>query len=107
MFARDATRINSPSNVVTNASYAGATEHQRRVAIVWNAGCTSVGDWLITRRMSLVAVCCSSASVRARLRDPSSLKSRTFSIAITAWSAKVCSRAICFWGNVPSAADLR
>src|ERR1700730_4113803 len=33
------------------------------------------------RRMSLVAVCCSSASF-------SSSNSRTFSIAITAWSAK-------------------
>ena len=36
--------------------------------IVSNTGCTSVGDWLITRRISLVAVCCSSASVSSRLR---------------------------------------
>ena len=50
----------------------------------------------MTRRISLVAVCCSSASVSSWLRASSSVKSRTFSIAITAWSAKVCSNAICF-----------
>src|SRR5205085_2523594 len=44
-------------------------------------GPTSVGELLTTRRISLVAVCCSSASFV-------SLKSRAFSIAITAWSAK-------------------
>ena len=38
---------------------------------------------------SAVAVCCSSASVRSSVRCCSSLNSRTFSIAITAWSAKV------------------
>ena len=43
---------------------------------------------LITCSTSAVAVCCSSASCV-------SLNSRTFWIAITAWSAKVCSSAIC------------
>ena len=43
----------------------------------------------MTRRISLVAVCCSNASVRSRLRSCNSLNSRTFSMAITAWSAKV------------------
>ena len=47
-------------------------ERQRRIGlaeptalstIVSKTGWTSVGDWLITRRISLVAVCCSSASV--------------------------------------------
>ena len=56
---------------------------------------------LITRRISLVAVCCSSASVRSRLRASSSVNSRTFSIAMTAWSAKVCSSAIWLSGNGP------
>ncbi len=28
-------------------------------------GCTSVGEWLITRRISAVARCCASASLRA------------------------------------------
>ena len=56
--------------------------------MVSNTGCASVCDWLITRRISLVAVCCSSASFV-------SLNRRTFSIAITAWSAKVWSSATC------------
>ena len=47
-----------------------------------NTGCTSDGELAITFRMSAVAVCRSSASCV-------SLNSRTFSIAITAWSAKV------------------
>ncbi len=42
----------------------------------------------MTPRISLVAVCCSSDSL-------SSLNSLTFSIAITAWSAKVSSSLIC------------
>src|SRR5262245_52440694 len=50
-----------------------------------NTGCTSSGELAITFRMSAVAVCRSSASLV-------SLNSRTFWIAITAWSAKVCSR---------------
>ena len=45
----------------------------------------------MTRRISLVAVCCSSVSVNSRLRASSSWNRRTFSIAITAWSAKVLS----------------
>src|SRR6202022_2372220 len=35
-------------------------------------GRTSVGELLITRRISLVAVCCSRASLRARLRPSTS-----------------------------------
>ena len=57
----------------------------------WKTGCTSDGELAITLRMSAVAVCCSSASIAVFI----SLNSRTFSIAITAWSAKVCSSAIC------------
>ena len=41
------------------------TASARPLAMVSNTGCTSVCDWLITRRISLVAVCCSSASVRS------------------------------------------
>ena len=51
-------------------------------------GCRSVGELAITRRISAVAVCCSSASFV-------SLNSRTFSMAITAWLAKVSRSAIC------------
>ena len=46
----------------------------------------------MTSSISPIAVCCSSASLV-------SLNSRTFSIAITAWSAKVCSSAICLSVN--------
>ena len=42
----------------------------------------------MTRSTSPVAVCCSNASVRSRLRSSNSLNNRTFSMAITAWSAK-------------------
>ena len=49
----------------------------------------------MTRRISAVAVCCSRASVSSRFRASSSVNSRTFSIAITAWSAKVFASAIC------------
>ena len=59
-----------------------------------NTGCTSVCDRLITLRISLVAVCRSSASWV-------SLNRRTFSIAIPACAAKVWSSAICSPGNGP------
>ena len=49
-----------------------------------NTGWTSVGDRAITRRISPVAVCCSSASVSSALRASNSLNSRTFSMAMTA-----------------------
>ena len=70
----------------------------------------------MTRRISLVAVCCSSATRRSLLRASSSVNRRTFSMAITAWSAvnrrtfsmaitawsaKVWSRAICLSVNGP------
>src|SRR5688572_30628670 len=48
----------------------------------------SVGELAITPNTSLVAVCCSNDSL-------SSWNSRTFSMAITAWSAKVSSSLIC------------
>jgi len=38
-------------------------------AMASNTGCTSLGELLITRKISAVAVCCSSDSVRSRLRD--------------------------------------
>ena len=53
----------------------------------------------MTAQISLVAVCCSSASVSSRLRASSSVNSRTFSMAMTAWSAKVWSSAICLSVN--------
>ena len=58
-------------------------------------GWRSVGELEMTRRISAVAVCCSRASVSSRFRASSSVNSRTFSIAITAWAAKVFASAIC------------
>ncbi len=67
--------------------------------IVVNTGWTSVGELLMTRRISLVAVCCSSASVRSAFLACSSVSSRAFSMAIAAWSAKVSIRAIWLSAN--------
>src|SRR5262249_25377826 len=69
------------------------TAFARRVS---NTGWSSVGEDAITRRTSPVAVCCSNASVRSRFRTCSSWNNRTFSIAMTAWSAKILRSAICF-----------
>ena len=63
--------------------------------MVSNTGWVSVCDRLMTRRMSLVAVCVSSAVVSSRLLARSPVNSRTFSMAMTAWSAKVFSSSIC------------
>ena len=62
------------------------------VTMASNTGCTSVGELLMTRRMSALAVWLASASFV-------SLKSRTFWIAMTAWSANVCNSAISSGAN--------
>ncbi len=61
-----------------------------------NTGCTSVGEPEMTLSTSEVAVCCSNASLSSAVRACTSSNSRTFSIAITAWSAKVVTSSICF-----------
>ena len=60
-------------------------------------GCSCVGDRLMTSSTSLVAVWYSSDSCSSRVRACTSSNSRAFSMAITAWSAKVLSSAI--WGR--------
>ena len=45
-------------------------EPRGALAIASNTGWTSVGELEMTRRISLVAVCCSSASVSSRFRSP-------------------------------------
>ncbi len=65
------------------------------LAMASNTGWTSVGELLMTCRISLVAVCCSRASLSARLCAWDSWNRRAFPIAITAWSAKVVRRWIC------------
>ena len=49
----------------------------------------------MTWSTSDVAVCCSSDSVSSRVRCCSASNSRVFSMAITAWSAKVFTSSIC------------
>src|SRR6516165_3130221 len=85
---RDATiRNNSPSKRKMKARSASQSLTELS-ATVSKTGCKSNAERLMTLSTSAVAVCCASASVV-------SLKRRVFSIAITAWSAKVWSSAIC------------
>ena len=65
-----------------------------------NTGCAVGTELLITLSTSADAFCCSSASLV-------SLNRRTFSIAITAWSAKVCSSSIWRCGVRPARARRR
>ena len=55
----------------------------------WNTGSSSPGELEMTCSTSLVAVCCSSASVRSSVRWRSSLSRRVFSMAMTACAANV------------------
>ena len=60
---------------------------QMRVAfsnMASNTGCSSPGELEMTFSTSLVAVCCSSNSVRSSVRWRNSLSSRVFSMAMTA-----------------------
>jgi hypothetical protein len=56
--------------------------------IAWNTGCSSPGELEMTCNTSAVAVCCANDS-------RSSLSSRAFSMAMTAWLAKFVNSAIC------------
>ena len=56
---------------------------------------------LMTLSTSEVAVCCSSDSDRSSVRCRSSLSSRAFSIAITAWAAKVLDQLDLLLGKGP------
>ena len=81
----------SPNSVPKLAS-------QMRVAfssMASNTGSSSPGELEMTRSTSDVAVCCSSDSLRSPVRWRSSLSSRVFSMAMTAWAAKLCSSSIC------------
>jgi hypothetical protein len=57
--------------------------------------CKSNAERLMTFNTSAVAVCWRSDSSRSRVRACTSSNKRTFSIAMTAWSAKVCKSSIC------------
>ena len=57
------------------------------------------GERQMTLSTSAVAVCCCSDSVSSRVRACSSSNSRVFSIAMTAWSAKLVTSSICLSVN--------
>ncbi len=59
-------------------------------------GSSSPGELLMTCSTSEVAVCCSSASERSSVRWRNSPSRRVFSMAITAWAAKLVTSSICF-----------
>ena len=65
----------------------------------WNTGSSSPGELLMTFSTSEVAVCCSSDSDRSSVRWRSSLSSRVFSMAMTAWAAKFVTSSICLSVN--------
>ena len=102
-----ATFKRSPSRVKISASSAP----QKRAALlttVSSTGWMSVGEVLmITCRISLVAVCCSSASVRSAFFACSSPSSRAFSMAMTAWSAKVVDELDLLSVNAPNLRPVR
>src|SRR5262249_48545141 len=60
---------------------------------------------LMTLSTSAVAVCCWRDSLNSSVRAFTSSNSRAFSIAITAWSAKVVTKSICL--SVKGCTDLR
>ncbi len=68
----------------SNRRVVGVTHRAALSVIASKTGCISVGELAMTPKISLVAVCCSRASARSRLRSCSSLNSRTFSIAMIA-----------------------
>ena len=87
----------SPTLSMTFTEDRGIGEELRAArAMASNTGLVSVGELLMTFRISDVAVCCSSDSLV-------SLNSRTFSIAITAWSAKVLQQHNLLFGQGPGA----
>ena len=94
------TRRSWPSKRKMNARSAS---HSRTAfsASVSKTGWRSNVDRPITLSSSLVAVCCSSETRSSLLRASSSVNSRTFSMAMTAWSAKVLRSSIWLVGERP------
>ena len=67
--------------------------------IALKTGSSSPGELEMTLSTSDVAVCCSSDSESSRCGLVLRSNSRTFSMAITAWSAKVVTNSICLSVN--------
>src|SRR5262245_60460701 len=64
-------------------------------------GSSLPGELEMTFSTSEVAVCCSSDSESSRVRACTSSNNQTFSISLTAWSAKVVTNSICLAVNGP------
>ena len=93
-----AERSSSPSRNCTIASSASQSS-QALSTMAFSTGCTSVGEEAITFRMFALPVWYRSASSRSWVLACTSSNRRTLPSAITAWSAKVCRRAICLSVN--------
>ena len=76
-------------------------------SIVWKTGSIWPSEREMTPSTSEVAVCCSSASLRSRVRACTSSNRRTFSMAITAWSAKMMISSISCCVNGSTAARVK
>ncbi len=85
----NATRCTVSSMSRATLAECASSSRRARSAITLNTGSISVGEPLIARKISPVAVCCSSVSDSSVFLASSSVNSRTFSMAMTAWSAKV------------------
>ena len=80
--------VTGSSSTNANGGVIGAANLAAFSTTASSTGWISVGELAMTPKISLVAVCCSNDSL-------SSWNSRTFSMAITAWSAKVSRSLIC------------
>ncbi len=98
------TETTSPSNRAMSAPSAPASRAAFSTRVS-STGWRSNVERLITLSTSLVAVCCSSATRSSLFRASSSVNRRTFSMAMTAWSANVSSSAIC--GRVKGRGSVR
>ena len=91
--------VNSPEGGIADTR--GFFQHGVKygLQIAWKAA-----DDLST---SEVAVCCSNDSVRSVVRWRNSFSNRAFSMAMTAWAAKVSTNLICFSVNGRTSARCR
>ena len=84
-------------------SYA-AQRRQAIFPIASNTGFKSLGEREMTVRTSPIAVWYSRLSISSRVRACTSSNNRVFSIAMTAWSAKVLNSSMSFPENAPAVA---
>ena len=94
-----ATRWNALSWKRSNVPNLASQMRTAFSSMAWNTGSNSPGELEMTLSTSEVAVCCSSASVSSLVRACTSSNSRTFSTAITAWSANALMSATCLSSN--------